>query len=135
MPIYGTPTYNPSGRFAFPRSYPSKIMFGFGVGAAITQSANEFYITDTTNPIVHVVCNFQPNFWPYSSNGYTLDWIIKDWWLIIDPNPAPQNLNFNFHFHYYVPDKEWELQVWLAGFTTRYTFDLPGSWSPLPPLP
>jgi len=130
MAIYGAMACHPQGVFSFPRAYITRVVFGFDSGAIITHSDGDFFITDGTNPIVHVVCNFKPNFWHYSSNGYSLDWIVKDWYLLLDPSPTPIPLSFNVDFQFYAPDKVWELFIHLDSWTVRYPVALPGTWLP-----
>lgn len=137
MPIFGSAAYVPGGQFNFPRSYVYRVTFGFGAGAIITPSGGNFYITDGTNPIVHVVCNFRPNAWAWSSNVYSLDYLIEDWWLIIDPNPNPLPLNFALYYQVWTADNIPELAINIAGATTRYENAMPdappGYWKPPPP--
>ena len=125
MSIVGAATYLPQGQFAFPRPYISQFTFGFGVGAIIVQSDEQFYITDGLNPFVHVVCNLLPEFWATSSNRYTLDFVVVDWWLIIDPSPLHQPLNFNLKFQHDPVTLKPELYLYLAGATARYSYPLP----------
>jgi hypothetical protein len=129
MPIYGFQTNNPSAGFAFPRSYIHQVTFGFNAGALFAQSGGDFFITDGTNPIVHVVCNFRSNFWTWNSNAYTLGYVLKDWWALTDPSPTPLPVDFSLYFSIDPVTLRRELFLFLAGWTHRYTFVLP----PAPP--
>jgi len=129
MPVLGTPTYAQSGKFAFPRSFIKNVNFRFGANALFTQSEGNFFITDGNNPIVHVVCNYQPNFWLWSSNTYTLDYVLKDWWVLVDPDPTPQPLNFDYGWWINPTSKVPELVLSLSGFSHEYPYALP----PAPP--
>lgn len=134
MPVLGTPTYLPSGQFAFPRPYAEQVTFHFGPGAIIVQSVNEFFITDGGNPNVHVVCNWLPEFWATSSNRYTIDHLLVDWYLLIDPSPTPLALNFTLTWFKDPVTIKPELFIGLPTANTRYTFALPpappGYWTP-----
>lgn len=130
MAVYGSMVCHPLGQFSFPRAYATRVVFGFGAGAIITHTDGDFFVTDGTNPIVHVVARFKNNFWDYSSNGYSLDWILDDWWLLLDPSPTPIPLNLTIDFQYNETDFVWEIFLWISGWTTRYEFDLPGEWQP-----
>lgn len=136
MTILGARTFVPSEQFSFPRHYLHQITFLFGAGALIAQSGGDFFITDGANPSVHVVCNFEPAFWNASTNGYTINWIVKDWYLLVDPSPTPLPLNFGMEYALTVPDRHPEMLVGILGWTTRYSFLLPPTpstdWLPRP---
>lgn len=125
--ILGTVTYVPQPKFWFNRAYIRRFAFGFNVGAAIVQTGNVFEITDTTNPIVHVHCKLRDDFWDWSSNSYTLDHVVEDWWLIIDPSPTPLPLNFILSHWWNAPDAKLGILLYLAGSTHQYPVTLPFS--------
>lgn len=125
MTIFGPPNFTPNAQFAFPRPYVEQFTFGFGVGAIFAHSAEQFFITDGTNPIVHVVCNLLPNFWATNSNRYTLDHVIVDWYGLVDPSPTPFPIPFVLRYQVDPVTIKPELFLFLTGWTTRYTFALP----------
>lgn len=125
MAIYGFQTNNPDAKFGFARSYIHQITFGFGVGASFAQTDNDFIVTDTTNPIVHVKARFNPRFWTWSSNCYTLDFLMLDWWLYVDPSPVPIPLAFSVYYGIDPVTLRPEAFVFIAGWTQRYKFILP----------
>lgn len=135
MPIVGSPTYQPQGQFAFPRTYVKQLTFGFASNALVVNTNEDFYVTDLTSGIIHVVANFAPEFWAASSNRYTLDFILEDWWLIVDPSTIPQPLNFFMKFQVDPVTGANEIFIYLTGWTTRYTTPLPSYneeyWTPL----
>lgn len=134
MTILGTPTYTPHAKFWINRGYVQRFAFGFNVGAGIVQTGNSFEITDTTNPIVHVHCKIKADWWAWSSNGYTLDFIVEDWWLIIDPSPTPLPLNFTLTHWWDAPTGKMGVLLYLPGSTHQYPQILPvpppGYWWP-----
>jgi len=134
VPILGTPTYLPAGQFAFPRPYVEQVTFHFNSGVSFAQSDNEFFITDGSNPNVHVVCNWLPEFWATSSNRYTIDHCLVDWWLLIDPSPTPLPLDFTLTYFIDPVTIKPELFIGVAAATTRYSFALPPApadyWTP-----
>lgn len=129
MPVYGSVAYVPNGRFSFKRAYIDNIVFRFGEGALFSHSDGEFVVTDSLNPNVHVVCNLYPNLWAWNSNGYTLDYVLKDWWLLIDPDPTPLPLPTNVVYVFNQTNLKRELWIGLSDATTSYPFALP----PAPP--
>lgn len=136
MPIYGTPGYSPSGEFSFPRSYILQVTFGWGANTGVTQDGGNFLFTDLVFPQNNVVCNFKPQCWEWNSNGYSLDFLIEDWWLYVLPSTAPLPLNFRVDFQRDPVTHAPEWFIWAAGWTTRYTFSLPPApsdyWLPMP---
>jgi len=82
----GTITYSPSGRFAFPRSYVYGIAIG-RYGDTITQVANEFTIHAVPPDPSFAVLRLDPRFWLWSSNRWTLDHVITDWYVDIGGIP------------------------------------------------
>lgn len=137
MAIYGTPTYFPHAKFVVPKSYLPRVLFGFGPSVGITQAANVFRFDDLTNPVVHVHCTLNPDLWSSRAYARTMDYMIIDWYLIVDPNPSPQPLNFNVYWGYNVHPLKPDLIIYIAGWTNLYAFPTPpmypGYWQP--PLP
>lgn len=129
MSVHGVLSCLPTPGFGFNRNYITKVVFGFGAGAVNTGTPPNFYFTDTTNPVVHIVANLQPGIFAVNSNSWTLDHVLKDWWLIIDPNPAPQPINVYVDFDYDPGDHRPMIFIRVLGWTTYYRFPIP----PAPP--
>jgi hypothetical protein len=123
--ILGTPTYLPQAKFWINRGYVQRFAFGFGANAIIVQLGNEFIITDGNNPIVHVYCKVKADWWVWSSNGYTLDFIVEDWWLQIDPSPTKLPLNYTLTHWWDAPTGKMGVLLYLAGSTEQYEMTLP----------
>jgi len=67
---------SPSPKFAFPRSYVLNLAFTAG-GWPMTQADNVFTLV-VGSPVVYTeVLELYPNFFEWSSNRYTLDYIVK----------------------------------------------------------
>lgn len=137
MAIYGTPSYYPGPKFVVPKSYLPSVLFGFGASVGITQTLNQFRFDDLVNTQNHVYCNLNPDLWSGRAYARTMDYMIVDWWLIVDPNPSPLPLNFNVYWGYNVHPMKPDLIIYLPGFSTLYPFSTPpmypGYWQP--PLP
>ncbi len=125
MAIFGSPAYHPSAGFAFPRSYLDYITFGFGANAIIDQNQNEIYVTDGNNTSVHVVCNFYEPFWAWSSNKYSLDYLVVDWWIHLDGDPTKYPLSFIMDYEQDPVTLKKGLFIWISGWTTRYPVSFP----------
>lgn len=133
MSVLGTFTYVPQAKFSLTRTYVQKVAFGFGPSVGWTQSGGDFYFTDTSNPIVHVRANFNPSFWSVNSNGFTLDYLLNDWYLIIDPDPTPRALNATMIYGYETGTTIPYIYTLIAGWTNLYRFNTPpaptGYWN------
>jgi hypothetical protein len=128
MTILGTASYAQGPGYAFPRPYVAGIRFRFGPSVTFTHSDNEFIATDSLHPWVHVICNWYENFWEWHNNGYTIDHILTDWWLILDPDPTPQALNYGMGFEFRPTTLDYVVAIGVLGGTIEYDF-------PLPPAP
>jgi hypothetical protein len=93
----GTGTYSPQGRFGFPRSYIGAVAFpseltleaaAFGVYVL-----NDFGIF---NDRLFVKLKF--NFFQWTSNKYTLDYIVEECYFHALPSTTENPLNFHIHF-------------------------------------
>jgi hypothetical protein len=136
MPVLGSVSYYPHAKFVVPKSYLPNIMFGFGASVGVTHVGASFRFDDLVNTQNHVYCNLQPHLWSDRAYAFTLDYMMVDWYLIVDPNPAPQPLAVNMYYGYNVHPLKPDLIIYLSGFTTFYQFPTPpqyaGYW--LPPL-
>src|SRR6187551_3294108 len=94
MTIYGTPYFPKGASFAVPRSHLYRVCFGFGSAVGVSGSGPNFVFNDLINTQNHVICNLHPTLWGSRAYPLTLDHMIDDWWLIVDPNPNPLPLNF-----------------------------------------
>jgi hypothetical protein len=105
----GTGAFYPSGRFTFPRSYIAKVEI-CTAGFALNQDGNAFEIDfrPTFNTIYHF--RFHPNFWPWSSNAWSLDHIITQCYHTSPPSPVQNPLNFGLYWVRYPPDPVPQLQ-------------------------
>jgi len=136
MAVHGLQSFLNGAGFAVPRSLIPRVGFGFGPSVSISQSANHFVFTDTSNPSVHVVATLHPTLWGARSYPLTLDHMLVDWWLLVDPNPNPQDLNVSLYWGYNVHPLKPDLLIFISGWTNFYYFNTPAMPSTywLPPL-
>lgn len=106
----GAGAFYPTGRFTFPRSYIAQV-WCCTAGFTLTQTANEF--TLDFRPVFPSVYHwrFDPRFWVWSSNVWTLDHIITDFYYVNPPDPTQIPLNFGLYWVRYAPDHVPQLQV------------------------
>lgn len=73
----GTVNGYPSDKFAFPRSYVRSVGVRSGTALAIWTD-NRMDLTDPSTGVTYWTYVFKPEFWAWSSNRWTLDWILEE---------------------------------------------------------
>lgn len=73
--VYGSISWFPSGHFRFNRAYVPAIVIGTG-GWPYTFVGNVLKLTVGAPYNVWATVEFEPEFVPWSSNTYTMDWIV-----------------------------------------------------------
>jgi len=133
MPAPGGVFY-PDGRFTVLRSYTAA--FVLNVTAPVTQTDNVIDFTDPANPLVHFHIKIDLRFWNWSSNNWTLDWIIEESWYYVLPSPVTAPMPFNLSWFTYGDEALPALGFQPFGivFPDYHVFTLPpappGWWSP-----
>lgn len=133
----GTGTFYPGARFAFPRSYIYQLDIA-GYGDLVTQVGNIFTIHDTVGGTATVaIIKIDNRFVPWSSNGWTLDFIVTDFYALINGNPPEVPLNFALGYAKSSLNQRPCLRFeWFTGAPLYQTFPLAGQplnyWLPLP---
>lgn len=134
-PVLGSASFNPSGRLAAPRSYYTFMRFGI-FGWFVTQDENVFTYTTPVFPNDTIVQVVNPDFWSWSSNGWTFDHIICESYyhrlLTGAKDPAPYAIELKISTTTGLPG----LQVWNTDGleVEKLAVDLPppppGYWLP-----
>lgn len=120
-----------------PRSYVGA--FVLNVTAPITQTDNVIDFTDPANPLVHFHIKIDQRFWDWSSNNWTLDWIIEESYYYVLPSPVTAVMPFNLSYFTFGDDGIPSLGFQPFGivFPDYHVYPLPqapgGYWSP--PVP
>jgi hypothetical protein len=118
----------PNGRFTAPRSYFGA--FILNVTAPVSQSENVVEFTDPGNPNVHFHIKIDRRFWDWSSNSWTLDWLIEESYYYVLPDPTHIAMPFSLSYF-----------IWPAGVVPSVVFQpfginfLDYHVFPLPPAP
>lgn len=81
--MIGTVTFSPNGEFAFPRSYINRVLLD-GLYSPFTVSGGFYTSTISAFPGNHAYIRLAPNFWPWSSNSWTLDHIVTEAYSVND---------------------------------------------------
>lgn len=137
MAIHGTPTYYSPARFVFSQAYVQDIVFGFGPNVNRFGSGRIFEFIPVSDPTIHVHATLTPRLYGHRANKVTLDRVLEDWYLIVDPNPLPQNLDFQIQWAFVPALKRHSIYITITGWSVLYFFPtppLPSSYW-LPPLP
>lgn len=94
MPLAGAGTFFPQGRFGFPRSYVERFVITQAF-QPVASVGPVFIMRPTPYGGLTWYLTLKDNFWAWSSNNFTLDYIVEDNYLIVDGDPT----------HYPVPYK------------------------------
>lgn len=82
----GTIIGQPSQHFAMPRSY----LWGISLKWAASNfywTDNQVLVWDLTNTTFYFGLIFKPEFWAWSSNRWTVDYVLSQAWYV-NPNPV-----------------------------------------------
>jgi len=85
LPI-GTIIGQPSQKFAMPRSYLWGISLKWAA-SHIYWVDNQVAVWDVTDTTFYFGLIFKPEFWAWSSNRWTVDFVLQDAWYV-NPNPT-----------------------------------------------
>lgn len=126
---HGVVVCHPQNQFNFPRSYVKKLR-------VITNHVNSVSYTDGVITWGHVPPDavdgqtvLKPNFVVWSSNVYSLDYLVQAWWYRINPDPTKIEWGGECNFVYDPIQKCNVIEIATALADTTYYFDLP----PAPP--
>lgn len=106
----GPGTYHPGGQFAFPRSYLAGVWFQFNAGSSVVWTDNFAAVTDVGG-VVTAGIEIAPEAFVWSSNCYTLDFLITQSWYKVAPSPTEIPLPFALTW-FIDPDTTWPYVVY-----------------------
>lgn len=92
MGVIGTISGYPSNKFAFPRSYITRVGVRSGPAAAIWTD-NQVDLVNLSTGALYWTTIFWDTFWTWSSNRYTLDYIVSDCFYFPTPLSPPTPLD------------------------------------------
>jgi len=133
----GAGTFTPQGQFWFPRSYVYGITIATYVGQTITQGSFSFTIHAPPPDNTFLRCNLDPRFYVWSSNSWSLDHIVTDFWYKLDGigSEIPHDYDLRWVFNATRHRNELLLQ-WTPLTPTFNAFNLPAQplnyWLPKP---
>jgi len=136
MPAPGG-TFNPNGRFTMPRSYIAA--FVLNVDAPVTQTDNVIEFYDPFNPLVNFHIKIDGRFWDWSSNSWSLDWIIEESWYYVLPSPTTAVMPFTLAYRTFgsLVEPSLVFQPFGIDFIDYHIYTLPPApptyW--MPPIP
>lgn len=130
MPALG---YIPQPQFAFPRSFLEGIEIRHDLTSpSWSGSLCSFWIAGPPDALCKV--KFKDEFIPWSSNRYTLDWIVE--WATYEYPPNPATADLPYYLVYRIPDNRFRGSVLLdvtygSLYTVHQLAAAPGSyWQP-----
>lgn len=130
----GSIFYAPGAKFAFPRSY----LYGFSIrmNTVPTQVGRVFTFVDGSNPNLRYTVIVQQEVYDWSSNRYTLDFVLEETYYQFLPNMTKNPLNGCLELLYdQVDERPYTMfSPFCAVFPTRYRYPYPpappGYWLP-----
>lgn len=96
----GAGIFVPSPKFAIPRPYLRGIWLSFDTPAIVNWTDNSVDFADSAVPVVRGRITFAPNFWVWSSNRYTLDYVVIESWYAFAPFTTEIPLPFALTWYY-----------------------------------
>ncbi len=87
----GFQTCIPQAKFAFPRSYVWGVQIQSGAALAVWTD-NHMDLIDTMTSYVYWSLTFDPRFWGWSSNRWTLDFVLTEAYYTVPPSPTHLDL-------------------------------------------
>jgi hypothetical protein len=73
-----TPVYEKPPKFAIPRNYVGVLRFGWAFNWTVVSGPQPYVFEEHVFGGVEIILSFKSSFWAWSSNVYTLDYIIDD---------------------------------------------------------
>lgn len=132
----GTGTFVPTARFSFPRSFINELVLYRNLDA-VTFIGNVFTIyappPDPTTATIKIL----PAFIAWSSNGYTLDYLVTECYYQLTPGGTENPMPFDVVFHVNPTNGHNQLVIgWFGLHADPETFPLESAPSSywLPPL-
>lgn len=125
--------------FRFPRSYLQSISLNW-VACDILQATNPIILQLKSDPKYRLYCKIQDRAWAWSSNTYSVGWMIEDLY-VLDPSPGTGRYyagTFSINFGHSAYNRKVAMYISSWFIPNQINFmDMPGApagyW--LPPLP
>lgn len=134
-----TPVYEKPAKYAIPRNYVGVLRFGWAFNWTVVSAPQPYLFEEHVFGGVQIYLTFKPEFWAWSSNVYTLDFLIDDYYALLPDHITKINAG---DLHLDVGVDANHLQFTLAfsspPFTQYKDFDLlasPGPFWNLPLVP
>lgn len=94
----GAGTFVPQGQFNFPRSYVAGVWLSFDTGSLVSWFTNRVTFLDPSHTVFGTIL-FAPEFWDWSSNVYSMDFLILESWYSFPPSPVEIPLPFRLIYY------------------------------------
>jgi hypothetical protein len=133
---HGIMTFVPGGQFNFPRSYVTKLKVS--TNHVNVPSYADGLITWVHSPLDAVIAytKLKDAFLPWSSNTYSLDWLVEYWYYQILPSPVEFEWGGSVRYAFDVTNECACVVIATEAADTDYFYDLApaptGYWPTLP---
>lgn len=133
---HGIVVCNPANQFNFPRSYVTKLKVFTNHVNSVNYSGGLITWGHIPPDAVDGQTKLKDNFIAWSSNVYSLDYLVEWWWFRINPDPTKIEWGGECNFKWDATLKTNVIEIATAAADTVYYYDLPPSppsyWLPSP---
>lgn len=128
--MIGTGTYSPDPKWSLTRAYVRAVAFPVELTLESVVDG-VFTFNDFSLYNDRIVCVIEPRFWAWTSNHYTLDFIVKEAYYYPLPSTTPLPFNFAVRFLPAQPTSPAAIFVRVAPFSnTPLGYALPAATTP-----
>lgn len=115
MPSIGSVTFIPNARFAFPRSYVDQIRID-NLYTPFTHVRGFYTSTISAFPGNHAYLMIRDKFWDWSSNNFTLDYIVTQAYSVNDATLVEAPTNITVRYRPASPSLPSAIEITVTGF-------------------
>jgi len=133
----GALTYAPSPNFVLQRSYFDDVRWDAESHLGFTQSGSLFTLTYSPLPLYRAYVKFDDRFWNWSSNTYTLDFIIEYCYEQLSPSDPETDAGLTVALEFDTNIKRFAVVLRTVSPSVNHYYDLPARNQPYwrPDLP
>jgi hypothetical protein len=121
----GSIVYTPQGQFNFNRSYVSEVLLHLESHLSYTVSGNEFTFLYSPAPTYRAFLKFRDEFWDWSSNTYSLDFVVEWNYQINFPGDTETTFFLGVAWNYDVTTHKFAIDITTVLPSLHSHYDLP----------
>lgn len=135
MTLLWSPAFSLGAKYKFNRSYYKGFVVGWLPGVTVVSSGNPFVLQEHTYGGYKLVIEFKSNVWSWSSNRYTHDYLLENYYALFPGDTTPISAGgVTVGQSWDVDHIAYRYSLLQDGWTNLYWFDFPaappGYWAP-----